>query len=167
MEKDGIIMAFAQINGMRKILLLLVLLATFLSFGAHAQTSQPMVPGYQTVTGCPGSTKPCWAPSAVPANSTSVESSHIFKVGQSTLFGLSVTIGATAGYVLIFNSATVPSDGAVTPVACYQVAANSTLGVAFTPFPLAMSNGIVAVFSTTGCFTKTASATAFFLGEVW
>lgn len=146
-------------------LLSLALLACPLQ--ATAQTATPVVPGYQTATGCPGSVTPCYSQAAVPKNSAAAESSHVFKATAGTLFGLSVTSGASAGYVLVFNATSAPADGAVTPVACYQLPASQTIGIAFTPFPLAMSTGITAVFSTTGCFTKTASATAFFLGEIY
>lgn len=150
---------------MKKLLALLF----FLTIPAYAAgTQQQIVPGYQATTGCPGGSTFCWAPAATPANSAAAESNHVFKASAGTLFGLSVTSGASAGYVLVFNATTAPADGAVTPVACYALAANQTLGIAFTPFPLAMSTGITAVFSTgANCFTKTASASAFFLGEVY
>jgi hypothetical protein len=146
---------------MKKLAFLLCLLA----FPAWAQTPTQIVPGYQTTGGCKGFS-PCWASTSSPINSASAEGSHIFKTTSGNLFGFSVTTGATAGYVLVFNSATVPADGAVTPVACYVAPASNTLGVAFTPVPLTLSNGIVLVFSTSGCFTKTISATSFFLAEI-
>ena len=37
-----------------------------------------------------------------------------------------VTIEATAGYVMVFNSPTVPADGAVAPIECIQAPANTT-----------------------------------------
>ena len=148
--------------------LLLILLLSLLSCPVFAQTSTAIqvLPGYLGTTGCHGSFANCYQFAAIPQNSAAAESSHVFKASAGTLFGLSVTSGASAGYVLIFNATTAPADGAVTPVACYAIAANTTLGIAFTPFPLALSTGITAVFSTTGCFTKTASATSFFLGEI-
>lgn len=100
-----------------------------------------------------------------PVVSTAAESSHILKAGAGNLYGLSVTTGAVAGYVLIFNATSAPADGAVTPTHCYSVPALSSLGVDW-KMPAAFSTGITAVFSTTGCFTKTASATAFFSGAV-
>lgn len=152
---------------MKKYLVLLSL-SLLWCLPAYAQVAQPIVPGYQATTGCSGANIPCWAPAATPVNSAALESSHVFKATTGTLFGLSVTATSAAGYVLIYNSTTAPADGAVTPVACYYIpSAPGTVGIAFTPFPLKMSTGIVAVFSTTGCFTQTGSATAFFLGEIF
>ncbi len=68
---------------------------------------------------------------------------------------------------MLFNSKTVPADGAVTPVECIQVQANTTIAANWAPQPPEwFSLGIVAVFSTTGCFTKTESATAFLHGII-
>lgn len=151
-----------------KKLLLLLSLSLIWCLPAHAQsTATTTLPGYMGTIGCNGKNTVCYQPSSPPVNSAALESSHIFKATSGTLFGLSVTATSAAGYVLIYNSATKPADGAVTPVACYYISsAPGTLGIAFTPFPLKMGTGITAVFSTTGCFTQTSSSTAFFLGEV-
>jgi len=149
---------------MKKVLILLSFFA--LCGVSHAQTAQQVEPSYPTITGCPGGITACFRSSNVPVNSATTESSHVFKASSGTLFGLSVT-SSSAGYVLIYNSATAPSDGSVTPVACYYLAGSpGTLGIAFTPFPLRMSTGISVVFSSTGCFTQTSSSTAFFTGEI-
>lgn len=93
---------------------------------------------------------------------TSAVASSISSGGGIYLEGFSVTSGASAGYVLVFNTAGAPVDGAVTPKQCYVLAANSTLDKVFYPRPFNMTAvGVTIVFSTTGCFTKTASATAF------
>lgn len=150
-----------------KIQIVVFLFALLIASPVFAQSSAtPVVPGYLGTNGCVGTPPTCYAQDAVPKNSAAAESNHVFKAASGTLFGLSVTSGNVAGYVLIFNATSAPADGAVTPVACYVLPANQTIGIAFTPFPLRMSTGITAVFSSTGCFTKTASATAFFLGEV-
>ncbi len=151
-----------------------LLVLTFLfTFGCQLQalaasTAQQVVPGYQTSSGCPSSSSgPCWSQAAIPVNSTTTESGHVLKASQGTLFGLSVTSSAS-GYVLVYNSATVPTNGAVTPVACYYLSSGpGTLGIAFTPFPLYMSTGISVAFSSTGCFTQTLSSTAFFDAEIF
>jgi hypothetical protein len=68
---------------------------------------------------------------------------------------------------MLFNTTSAPADGGVTPTECVPVPANMATGVAFSGLPPETYNiGITAVFSTTGCFTKTASATAFFHGAV-
>lgn len=99
---------------------------------------------------------------ATPVVSTAAEGSHILKASPGCLLAAYATPGATAGYLMIFNSTTVPVDGAVTPVECIQVQANTTIAASWAPQPPEwFSTGMVAVFSTTGCFTKTISATAF------
>jgi hypothetical protein len=105
----------------------------------------------------------------VPIVSAAVEAAHILKNSPGNFYSLSVTAGASAGFVLVFNAVSAPADGAVTPIECVAVAANGTATIpssgTFNP-PVRYTTGITAVFSTTGCFTKTASATAFFTGKV-
>lgn len=100
-----------------------------------------------------------------PVVSSAAEANHVLKATPGNLYGLSVTTGATAGYVLLFNATSAPADGAVTPLFCYAIPASSSIGVTF-DIPAAFATGITASFSSTGCFTKTASATAFFAGSV-
>lgn len=97
------------------------------------------------------------APNATAAASGSL----IAKASSGNLYGVNVTSGASSGYVMIFSRATVPADGAVTPQRCIPLAANTGLELNYRPVPVNMPAGIVIVFSTTGCFTQTISATAF------
>ena len=105
-----------------------------------------------------------WAYEAgiVPTVSAAAEASHLIKAAPGNLYSLYVTTGATAGYVMTFNAATVPPDGVVTPIECVAAPADSTVSISFDGPPDIYSVGIVAVFSSTGCFTKMASPTAFF-----
>jgi hypothetical protein len=108
---------------------------------------------------------PCaWAYDAgiTPVVSATAEAGHLIKGAAGNLYSLYVTTGATAGYVMTFNANAVPADGSVTPVECVVAPANSTISISFNGPPDIYSLGIVAVFSSTGCFTKTASPTAFF-----
>ena len=103
----------------------------------------------------------------VAANATAaVAAGHVLKSSAGNLYGLTVTSGATAGYVMIFNSTSVPADGAVTPTKCVALAASSSLVLDFRGAPLYHSTGTSVAFSTTGCFTKTGSATAYISGEI-
>lgn len=88
-------------------------------------------------------------------------SSIIGKASPGNLYGVNVTSGASAGYVLIYNRTTAPADGVVTPARCIPLAANTGIELSWRPVPLYFSTGIVVAFSTTGCFTQTLSATAF------
>ena len=102
-----------------------------------------------------------------PIVSASAEGSHVLKGSPGNLYSLYVTTGATSGYVMTFNATTAPAYGAVTPIECVPVFATSTLGLTFGSGPPDVySTGITAVFSSTGCFTKTVSATAFFKARV-
>ena len=88
-------------------------------------------------------------------------SSFVAKASPGNLYGVNVTSGASAGYVLIYNRTTAPADGVVTPARCIPLAANTGIELTWRPVPLYFSTGIVVAFSTTGCFTQTLSATAF------
>lgn len=97
--------------------------------------------------------------------STAVSGGLVIKASPGNLYGFNVVSGASAGFVLIFNSTTVPADGAVTPSRCIPLAANTGIDVNLRGQPTHFSTGIAIVFSTTGCFSKTASATAFIAGD--
>lgn len=95
-----------------------------------------------------------------PVVTSAVAGTLVGKASAGNLYGINVVAGASAGFVLITNTTTAPADGAVTPSLCYPVAANGVLNTTF-PTPVAFTTGISISFSTTGCFSKTASATAF------
>lgn len=124
-----------------------------------------LAPGLLTL-GCPSLARADTqvSPSHVtPQASQTVETSHVVPAGVLFLHGAAITTGATAGFFLILNAAADPGNGAVLPVKCMQIAANSSAGISADPdttwdFP----KGIVLVFSTSGCFIETQSATAFF-----
>lgn len=94
--------------------------------------------------------------------SPSVEGSRVACAAACNSYGFSVTSGGSAGYLMAFNATSAPADGAVTPIMCRVIAANATLEVGHGEMPMRWSTGLTLVFSTTGCFTKTISATAFF-----
>ena len=104
------------------------------------------------------------APSMVlPQASLAVETGHVVQASPGTLKGASITTGETAGYFMLFNSITVPSNGAITPIKCVVVAANDSRGISPDPdTQWRFSVGVTLAFSTTGCFTMTQSATAYF-----
>lgn len=88
----------------------------------------------------------------------------VLKNAAGSLFGLSATAGATAGYLMLVDAATTPAAGAVAPKRVWQLAAGQTLEVGF-PMPLKMVSGAVLLFSSTGPYTYTASNAAFMAGE--
>lgn len=98
--------------------------------------------------------------------STAAESNHVLKASAGNLYSVTVTIGATSGYLMVFNAMSAPADGAVTPAYCVALPATNTSLAVNWSMPANYSTGITAVFSSTGCFTKTASATAAFFAQV-
>jgi hypothetical protein len=102
-----------------------------------------------------------------PGSSSALEASHVLKASAGNLYSLYVLTTSVAGYLMTFNATSVPADGAVTPVECIQIPANGAAAISWDGAPPDnYSTGIVAIFSTTGPFTKTASATAFFKWRV-
>ena len=102
------------------------------------------------------------------ANQASADSvSNLVFTAKKLLTSLTVKIGATSGYVMLFDASSLPSNGAVTPTWCYPVASDGTKGSVSADWtvPLSFTTGITAGFSTTGCDTLTASATAKFMGQ--
>jgi hypothetical protein len=98
-----------------------------------------------------------------PQASTALETSHVVPGGVKALHGVSVNTTVAGGWFMILNAAADPGNGPVTPLKWIQVGANQTAGLTADPdtmwaFPL----GVVLVFSTTGPFTETQSATVVF-----
>lgn len=120
---------------------------------AYAQTAVVVNPSGGAGTG------------VTPVAAAAVSGGVVLKATPGNLYGINVASGASAGFVLLIDAAAVPADGAVTPKKCWHVAANATIDRQWT-VPVRFGTGIVAVFSTTGCFSKTISATAFISGDV-
>lgn len=99
------------------------------------------------------------------SQSAATEGTHVFKATGGVVYSLTVSNSSTAGWLMLFNSATAPADGTVAPVYCMYVPANQSLRLPF-DYPVALSTGIAVAYSSTGCFTKTASATAFFSAQI-
>jgi len=95
-----------------------------------------------------------------PTVSGAVTAGFAAKSSSGNVYHLDVVAGATALYIMLLNATSVPADGAVTPLWCMPIAANSGFHQTFNP-PLYFFTGVTAVASTTGCYNKTASATAF------
>ena len=114
-----------------------------------------------------------------PVSSTAIEGSHIFCTGPCKLYSSSVTTGASAGYLMIFDANSVPADGALSaanaPKYCWNFPANTGAGYTWplgsgpnaAPSGSQFLKGLVTVFSTgADCLHKTLSATAFFTVQV-
>jgi len=78
------------------------------------------------------------------------------------LWSISITTGASAGYLMVFDSYLVPNSGTVSPKNCWYVPATSSDCYVNVNGSLSRYNsGISAAFSSTGCYTYTPSNTAF------
>lgn len=103
-----------------------------------------------------------------PCVAGSASSNCILKTTAGNLYGLYVT-ATSAGYLMVFNTTTVPSNGSTTAGTassdmqdCIQVPANSTVSLNNGDQPEVFSAGMVAVFSSgANCGTLTASSAAF------
>lgn len=97
--------------------------------------------------------------------STVAEGNHIITTTAGNLNWVYANV-PDVGYIMVFDATEDPADGSVTPVIVIPVlpslATSVVWGVNFGAYPAYFSNGIVVVFSTTGPFTKTESASAYF-----
>lgn len=93
-----------------------------------------------------------------PSASAAAESCHVYKAGAGTAFSLSGYLGAAA-FILVFDSATAPADGAVTPKAWAYAPAQGNWSMNYSGAPAAFANGITACASSSGPLTKTAVST--------
>ena len=95
-------------------------------------------------------------PAVTQVVSTALEASHVLKASAGQLVQLSVfNSKATAQFILLINSATLPADGAVTLLYPPIPIGAASLLVLDLPAPLVASTGIVVCNSSTGTFTKT------------
>lgn len=103
-----------------------------------------------------------------PVASAALEASHVFKTGPGTLYDLEIATSSVAGYLLLFDATSDPADGAVTPLKCFGLIPTTSTTATLWPAGgiVNFKTGLVAVFSTSGCFTKAESATAYFSGDV-
>lgn len=134
------------------------------SLGAKTgATSISVVPNTDTTFATIDTPSGAAASGLAPVATSAVGSNTVVKASAGTLYGFSGN-STVNGFFMLFNATSAPVDGAVTPVKCYPYVANTPFAAGFYP-PLFLSTGITVVFSTTGCFTKTASATAFISGD--
>lgn len=112
-------------------------------------------------------------PSLTPVVSAAAESAHILKTYPGHLVSVYATnLTATAGFLVVLNSATVPADGAITPLDCVPLPANTGTGFAqlsYGPGSFKHYNvGLTAVITSAAtCFTKTTGViTGYISGQV-
>lgn len=107
--------------------------------------------------------------SATHVQTTALASSQVIvgSAHQLTSFEVAAdsTLSGAAWWIMIYDATSAPADGAVTPAKCYAMPNGATNFNGAFNSPPAFTTGIVIGVSTTGCFTKTASAHAFISGD--
>jgi hypothetical protein len=109
----------------------------------------------QSGTGaCPVQTASIGAPAVAPVWTPAAAASLIAKVAAGIAQSYAAVNGGTAGWLMAFDSATLPTNGAVgaSLIGCWPIAAN---GLISRDQPLPFANGLTLVLSSTGCFTLT------------
>jgi hypothetical protein len=99
-----------------------------------------------------------------PAASVALEAGHIFAAQACTLYGFRASVQGTGGWIMLYDAAAIPADGAVIPTSHWAIDGNSTLSWA--GLPIKLLNGCVLVFSFDGPFQQTSAAQAAFSAEV-
>jgi hypothetical protein len=144
-----------------------------------APTSNVQINEQITAVGDTGGNFSAVAPSAdaavgiTPCNVGPAASGVVCKVSGGNFYGAYVTPTA-AGFLMVFNSATVPANGATTSgnapgnlQDCIPASAGVATGINYgSGPPEVFSTGISLAFSSTACGTLTASATASIHGSV-
>lgn len=155
-------------------LLLAILLASGLVGPVYGQSQVIPLTGTPPAAVSPTNPLPV-APTASSASGTSTIATNtlaanlVVDANPGNLFSFNVSadsiLSGAAWWIMIYNAAAAPSDGAVTPAKCYAMSLGTTSFSAAFPVPVGFSTGIVIGVSTTGCFTKTASTHAFISGD--
>jgi len=103
-----------------------------------------------------------------PSQISSAGSSLVLKGSAGNLYTATISVGATALYLMVFNATSAPGDGSVTPAYCFgPLPINAPYSLSWAPGPPAVfGTGITLVSSSTGCFTKTAANAGFLAGQV-
>lgn len=170
------------VPGMLLLIALLTLLYVFISAATYPDSDQSGATSPASVckylsggnatpcAGDPSRPVPSAPASVTPFATQAAASNTIAKAAPGSLSTLTITTGATSGWVMVFDAVSLPSNGATTSTLkwCYPVVSDGTRGGASFewPSPVTMATGITIGFSSTACNSLTASATAFFYGQV-
>ena len=90
--------------------------------------------------------------------------SCILKAAGGQLFSLNA-FATAASYIMIVDSATVPSPGTVTPVKTFALAINTSVLASWIPGAIIFTNGITVLCSSAVPPTYTAATTCLLSGE--
>ena len=128
-----------------------------LSPGVVMECPDPAAAG-KTIA-CAGVAQAVIPPSIPGAASPAAETAHVFCTGACRLYALGFPACPGGDWAMLFDAASAPPDGAVSPAWYAQSSGSGLFATWINPRP--MTTGAVAVCSATGPFTKTAIATEF------
>jgi hypothetical protein len=98
-----------------------------------------------------------------PVKTNAVASSKVIKASPGNFFGSNMS-ATVSGWFMLYDLTAAPADGTVTPLKVWPCSAGGAVDVSY-PTPIRCATGITIVFSTTGPYTQTLSATAFISGD--
>lgn len=98
------------------------------------------------------------ASGVAPTRSAATEKTKIVVAAKANVYNVyAANMSGTAGYLMSFNSATVPSDGTVSPYECVPIAANSFASIERLLTTYYDTGVVVAVSTGADCNTLTTS----------
>lgn len=104
---------------------------------------------------------------AQPPITTPVAGSNVLIDHSANIVAVNVVSGASAGYLIVVDSSTIPADGTVKPIQCMPIAITTGVAMNFRSDPITVGYGAAVMFSTgASCFALVKSATAFIAVEV-
>lgn len=107
------------------------------------------------------------AMAATPPVATVAAASNVLIDHSGSIASINIVTGASPGYLIVVDSATIPADGSVKPIQCVPIAATTGIMVNYRSDPIAIGYGAAVMFSTgASCFALVKSATAFISVEV-
>lgn len=104
---------------------------------------------------------------APPPSVTTAPAASVLIDRSGYIVAVNVVSGASAGYVVVVDSATVPADGAIVPIKCLPVAITTGVDWNWRSDPVTVTRGAAVMFSTgASCFALVKSATAYISVEM-
>lgn len=99
-----------------------------------------------------------------PVRTTSAADHKVLSAEPCVFIGMNAS-SSVAGWFLMYDAISKPADGSRSPLKAWAVNAGQSIEVEYA-LPIDCAVGCTVVFSTTGPYMLTASATAFISGEV-
>lgn len=100
-------------------------------------------------------------PGTLVASPAVVEGHRVFSLEPRSVYSITATGLSADAWLLLFDAIAPPDDGAVAPVAAVRTQSLTIVQISFGGALAAFANGVVAVLSSSGPFTKTSGPTGF------